>query len=1562
MEALLSSQALTVSLWFRQSKNEQASMQTLFAVDGFAVMLTDGTLAAQNIDNPESFLQKFYYRYNDDQFHHLVLTRTMLDGVLYNMFIDGERIGAGAEAGFVSSSPRIYIGSQPGETDLTANMTGIIDDVRVFSAELPLGLIQELGGHGSCSPVCGHSQVCPQGGSTCEPLHFFDSTRYYFPIEDWRANVFDLDGETMEFKFTNGSDTFYGEGFYSLEIDRGFQTDSDGFETTPHLNTTVEIDLNQIIISPSTTPTSGSFYFSGVTIDKVLSVRIDRFSLPFNTDGCSGSPCSVNSAGCFDQPPPDVKGDFNFREFTCGACDANYTAEGNLCVLCPQDCGAINRHECSSDSTPACESCAENFLQNDALSPNGFLESASEDSDACLNVIDFSSITAASVFSTGSGHENGPVSKGNDIRLFASDEGGSSWGLFVIQVPNNVRTFTEPLTHVRVVLTFPVVSEPSQGEIIGFELSDSEASLSFTSVQDLASTLSFSSLVATSSGPNSHEIDGTKFDCANVNDFFSLVRVECNIAYDRIKDKSVLNFLVATNCSSCSFSLSSGLVSVEPYFLDVPQSEQSLLTGPTVGFQRVPQDCILSDYQDVGQCSVTCGGGTVSQTKVVLQPASSDGQCETITPRTVECNTDFCPDDLLVLDAFLRMRGIFLFNNTDETAREEFADTVLSYLKDNTEFPEKVIECVVLGIVDSAEELLETNRRRSEVTRTIDIAYEVKIHKDVVTETIQNLNFTDIFVETFQWSYVTALQQFAAQERSDCFCPAEQEGSLLWVGTECGQTAKVTCPDGENSIRRFCSTPSPGFFQASNAEDCVDPALQALAETEVTETNVKTVVKEVETISQKPEVLGKADVSNTIVVLVAVLDTNSDEVYEAETTAEVIAIASNLLDVPEEILDAGTAAFATTKQRNESVPELLETLAANFVARQSLNSNFTTAKANIVFTAITFEQPQDVSWPGVNEVNLGTLSCSGDSCQDDTQDSTISTSNVSITIPSDVVTGVLRVHFIYYQNARAFNSRTYEAEPEVNATGSAVETANFIDSPVVSGAVEGVATGTPLTTPVRIVLPILYPELPGSRLCGFFVFLQQNTTSGDWSTVNCVVSSETTDTVLVCLCSHMTNFAVLTSADGTTAPSSTDQLALQTISIVGICISVPCLVLCIFLYAYFKAARTDPKKILMNLSATLAIALIIFVAGADETGDETGCQVVAILLHYFLLSAFAWMLVEGYHLHETFVNPLDAHSKGSPMPKYYAFAYFVPAIVVAVCAGAWPDDYGTDDYCWLSTTGNRLIWAFLVPVIVVASLNMVMFFRIFNVIQKMPVSFGSVDASAKTERRAKAVRGLKASVSFFSLMGITWLFGILALGDASIVFQYIFAISNTLQGLFIFIFHCLMDPVLKNEIRKKLRPSGSSSDPSSSSQSGTGMRRARGAAPRYKANTSTSTGTNQTLVSQTDRLDSINLDEDHLNGNINDEDAIAVNMTQIASQDSTHTIERLEKRMQGVEEDPGQKLQDEEDVMFQKDQPFFASEFHEEDENDEAKPSALLDSRKSSIDKEGGEYISTTGT
>ncbi|CAB4041387.1 adhesion G- coupled receptor D1 isoform X2, partial [Paramuricea clavata] len=66
---------------------------------------------------------------------------------------------------------------------------------------------------------------------------------------------------------------------------------------------------------------------------------------------------------------------------------------------------------------------------------------------------------------------------------------------------------------------------------------------------------------------------------------------------------------------------------------------------------------------------------------------------------------------------------------------------------------------------------------------------------------------------------------------------------------------------------------------------------------------------------------------------------------------------------------------------------------------------------------------------------------------------------------------------------------------------------------------------------------------------------------------------------------------------------------------------------------------------------------------------------VAALLHYFLLVAFSWMLIEGLFLHILIVKVFHDHL---PKKRYYvAFCWGLPLLIVLLSVNLLRDGYGT---------------------------------------------------------------------------------------------------------------------------------------------------------------------------------------------------------------------------------------------------------------------------------------------
>ncbi|XP_077993873.1 adhesion G-protein coupled receptor D1-like [Glandiceps talaboti] len=297
-----------------------------------------------------------------------------------------------------------------------------------------------------------------------------------------------------------------------------------------------------------------------------------------------------------------------------------------------------------------------------------------------------------------------------------------------------------------------------------------------------------------------------------------------------------------------------------------------------------------------------------------------------------------------------------------------------------------------------------------------------------------------------------------------------------------------------------------------------------------------------------------------------------------------------------------------------------------------------------------------------------------------------------------------------------------------------------------------------------------------------------------WATKGCrrkpEISVNTKDDETKCLCNHLTSFAVLMQPVSVEIP----VIHLKTLSIityVGCSVSTACLLISFLVFLFLKL-QSPRAYILKSTIISLLLAQLIFISGVHATGNKYVCMSIAIVLHFMFMTTFSWMLVQGINLY--------VKTKPGP-PVFYRRAHFcavgwgVPTVIVGVSAGIRWDHYGNENYCWLSLT-NGMPAAFLAPAMTIVLINTI---ALIIVLRK----FLGVKANAKKDDTDKIKAGLRASVVLLPLLGLTWLFGLFAVNEAAIVFQYFFTVFNSLQGVFIFIFHCLWNEEVRAAFRKR---------------------------------------------------------------------------------------------------------------------------------------------------------------
>ena len=102
-----------------------------------------------------------------------------------------------------------------------------------------------------------------------------------------------------------------------------------------------------------------------------------------------------------------------------------------------------------------------------------------------------------------------------------------------------------------------------------------------------------------------------------------------------------------------------------------------------------------------------------------------------------------------------------------------------------------------------------------------------------------------------------------------------------------------------------------------------------------------------------------------------------------------------------------------------------------------------------------------------------------------------------------------------------------------------------------------------------------------------------------------------------------------------------------------------------------------------------------------------------------------------------------------------------------------------------------LFGAFLGPILAILLFNSVIFVLVIRVL--IQHSLKKQHGKKVDKKNTENVKRLLISIfGIMFLFGLTWVFGALTISDASTAFQFLFAIFNSLQGFFIFVFFCVL--------------------------------------------------------------------------------------------------------------------------------------------------------------------------
>ncbi|XP_046546561.1 uncharacterized protein LOC124256630 isoform X2 [Haliotis rubra] len=614
----------------------------------------------------------------------------------------------------------------------------------------------------------------------------------------------------------------------------------------------------------------------------------------------------------------------------------------------------------------------------------------------------------------------------------------------------------------------------------------------------------------------------------------------------------------------------------------------------------------------------------------------------------------------------------------------------------------------------------------------------------------------------------------------------------LWMSSPVGETITMNCPHGyQGLVQRVCS--SAGQWQRADYTGCRLETLVALQdqlntiETGFEITDADSVVSQLKDVTENNQlVAGDVDASiNIINQVVSIAQTQT--AVKKELVKDVVESASNMLNTANK-----TVWEDLHNENKQGVTSLLKTLdsvgqlASEKTNPSSNDQSLTIITANNIVLAYGKTNPKDITFPQASNVQYPAW---------------VQTSKTKVTIKAQAYeASVPGQPEVVTNNLMGYSGVLYkDIEELVNRRTSADGTSQDPDSvsfeKKINSRILSFSLIPTVTTKMNPSVTLSFEHLNGNfsePVCGFLNYSAPYEQDGQWSSEGCRVVNNT-ENMTVCDCDHLTNFAILMSPGRI---SEQDAKVLSIISAVGCGISIFFLVLTICIYCFlWRYVKSDRAIILINLCFALIIAYSIFLGGVTQTENQAVCTAISALLHFFFLVVFFLMLAEGV---EVLVSVIYVFNTKSRLRWLLLLSWGAPVVVVGISLGVTQlKGYGSEQFCWLSLESG-LLWAFVAPALAVILANLII---VFIVLKTMFSTTAMMTKSAIEKGRA----GLKALCVLLPLMGVTWVFGVFSVNEDLTVFQYLFAVFNSLQGFFIFIFHCLVSRQVQDGMKNRKR-------------------------------------------------------------------------------------------------------------------------------------------------------------
>ncbi|XP_038059552.1 uncharacterized protein LOC119730636 [Patiria miniata] len=283
--------------------------------------------------------------------------------------------------------------------------------------------------------------------------------------------------------------------------------------------------------------------------------------------------------------------------------------------------------------------------------------------------------------------------------------------------------------------------------------------------------------------------------------------------------------------------------------------------------------------------------------------------------------------------------------------------------------------------------------------------------------------------------------------------------------------------------------------------------------------------------------------------------------------------------------------------------------------------------------------------------------------------------------------------------------------------------------------------------------------------------------------------------------------------DNGTVQGTRDDLAKLLISLIGLTLSMIATAVIFVTYLAFRSLRNHMRCPMLNLTASLILANLMFLLSKISTANDVACTAVAFLGHVFWLSVSTWSNIIAVGMYGAFsvsaMSLRDQRVTRRKLVYFYLYAYGAPCCISIPCLVLELTyksrdvplfRYRSGDVCFINSS-DQMLYAFVVPLLACVLVNLVLFSLTVRGIRITKMKAQMVKGNTPVMRQAMEELPIYLKIS--SLMGFCWLVGFLATVTKSTVLEYIYLVSNSCQGLLIFL--CFANGRVRALWRAKLR-------------------------------------------------------------------------------------------------------------------------------------------------------------